>query len=108
MLVENGQKLHESGRFVNQQWLWFNVAAMVAAIIGGQLVQRLPPDVGPARRGGASSASRHSCVITGALFLIPEQKVAINLQGMRNTFDGLMASFQRRELWIIAGFMFLY
>ena len=28
VLVENGQKLGESGRFVNQQWLWFNVAAM--------------------------------------------------------------------------------
>src|SRR6202167_2217021 len=43
VLVQNGQKLHESGRFVNQQWLWFNVAAMAAAIVGGQLVQHLSP-----------------------------------------------------------------
>jgi len=41
VLVENGQRLHESGRFVNQQWLWFNIAAMAAAILGGQLVQHL-------------------------------------------------------------------
>src|ERR1700740_1760788 len=34
VLVENGQKLHESGRFVNQQWLWYNIAAMTAAIVG--------------------------------------------------------------------------
>src|SRR3984957_18049335 len=31
VLVENGQRLHESGAFVNQQWLWFNIAAMAAA-----------------------------------------------------------------------------
>ena len=31
VLVENGQRLHESGSFVNQQWLWFNIAAMAAA-----------------------------------------------------------------------------
>jgi MFS family permease len=39
MLVENGQRLGESGRFVNQQWLWFNVAAMASAIGGGALAQ---------------------------------------------------------------------
>src|ERR1700692_187476 len=43
VLVENGQRLHESGTFVNQQWLWFNIAAMAAAVGGGQLVQRLSP-----------------------------------------------------------------
>ena len=40
VLVENGQRLGDSGRFVNQQWLWFNAAAMIAAIMGGQLAQR--------------------------------------------------------------------
>ncbi|HXW31269.1 MAG TPA: hypothetical protein VEK55_18050 [Xanthobacteraceae bacterium] len=41
VLVENGQRLRASGRFVNQQWLWYNIAAMAAAVVGGQLVQRL-------------------------------------------------------------------
>ena len=52
VLVENGQRLGESGRFVNQQWLWFNVAAMVASILGGELVQRLSPSCGAAYRRG--------------------------------------------------------
>ena len=43
ILVENGQRISESGTFVNQQWLWYNIAAMTAAIVGGQLVQRLAP-----------------------------------------------------------------
>src|SRR6202167_5685580 len=32
VLVENGQRLQESGTFVNQQWLWYNIAAMTAAL----------------------------------------------------------------------------
>ena len=43
VLVENGQRLHESGTFVNQQWLWANISAMAAAIIGGELVEHLAP-----------------------------------------------------------------
>jgi predicted MFS family arabinose efflux permease len=107
VLVQNGQKLHESGRFVNQQWLWSNIAAMAAAIIGGQLVQRLPPD-SALHVGAAIVGVTPFLVIVGTLFLIPEQKVSINLQGMKSTLDGLLASFKRRELWIIAFFMFLY
>jgi MFS family permease len=107
VLVEYGQKLHESGRFVNQQWLWSNIAAMAAAIVGGQLVQRLPP--GSALHVGAAIVGvTPFLVIIGTLFLAPEQKVSINLQGMKDTLEGLLASFKRRELWIIAVFMFLY
>ncbi len=107
VLVENGQRLRESGRFVNQQWLWFNVAAMAAALVGGQLVQHLPPasalHVAAAIVGVAPLA-----VIFGTLFLIPERKVAIDLAGMRATARGLLAAFKRRELWVIALFIFLY
>jgi MFS family permease len=107
VLVQNGQKLQQSGRFVNQQWLWSNMAAMAAAIVGGQLVQRLPP--GAALHAGAAIVGvTPFLVIIGTLLFVPEQKVDINLQGMRDTLDGLLAAFRRRELWIIAVFMFLY
>jgi predicted MFS family arabinose efflux permease len=107
VLVQNGQKLRESARFVNQQWLWSNVAAMAAAIIGGQLVQHLPP--GSALHAAAAIVGLAPfLVIIGTLFLIPEQKVTINLQGMKDSLDGLLAAFRRRELWIIAVFVFLY
>jgi MFS family permease len=107
VLVENGQKLSESGRFVNAQWLWFNVAAMAAAIVGGQLVQHLPP-ASALHAAAAIVGVAPLAVIAGTLFLIPEQKVAINLAGMRDTARGLVAAFQRRELWVIAVFIFLY
>jgi MFS family permease len=107
VLVENGQRLHESGSFVNQQWLWFNIAAMAAALLGGQLVERLSPD-GALHGAAAIIAVAPLLVIGGALFLVPEKKASINLQGMKDTFAGLKESFRRRELWLIAGFLFLY
>ena len=32
----------------------------------------------------------------------------INVEGMKETLGGLRATFKRRELWIIAVFIFLY
>jgi MFS family permease len=107
VLVENGQRLHESGTFVNQQWLWFNIAAMAAAILGGQLVEHLSP-AGALHGAAAIIAVAPLAVIAGTLFLVPEQKVSVNLQGIKETLAGFKASFQRRELWLIAGFLFLY
>ncbi|HUI14039.1 MAG TPA: MFS transporter [Xanthobacteraceae bacterium] len=107
VLVEHGQRLSESGTFVNQQWLWYNIAAMVAAIVGGQLVQHLQPTtalhVAAAIVGCAPFA-----VIGGTFFLISEHKAKADLKAMKHTFHGLMAAFRRRHLWIVAAFVFLY
>jgi MFS family permease len=107
LLVENGQRLHESGTFVNQQWLWFNIAAMAAALLGGQLVQHLSP-AGALHSTAAIVAVAPLVVIVGTLLLVPEKKVAVNIAGIKATFESLKASFRRRELWLIAGFLFLY
>jgi MFS family permease len=107
VLVENGQRLSESGVFVNQQWLWYNIAAMSSALIGGQLVQYLAP--ASALHAAAAIVAVAPCVVViGAVFLIPEKKAAVNLAGMKRTFGGLMKAFERRELWIVAVFIFLY
>ena len=107
VLVENGQRLRATSRFVNQQWLWYNVAAIAAAAAGGQLVQHLSPQ--QALHGAAAIAAfAPVAAVAGALLLIPERKVSINIEGMKDTFQGFKSSFQRRELWLIAGFLFLY
>jgi MFS family permease len=107
VLVENGQRLNESATFVNQQWLWFNVAAMAAAIVGGQLVQRLPPATALHVAAGIVAVAPFA-VIVGTLALIPERRVGASVQGMRRSLDGLLAAFKRRELWLVAVFIFLY
>ena len=107
VLVENGQRLRESGTFVNQQWLWYNIAAMTAAILGGQLVQNLPPTTA-VHSAAAVVAGAPLLVIFGTVFLIPEKKVPMNIHGMKHTLEGLSSTFRRRHLWIIAAFIFLY
>ena len=107
VLVENGQRLSESGTFVNQQWLWYNIAAMTAAIVGGQLVQHLTPTAALHVAAAIVGVSPFA-VVFGTIFLIPEKKTTVNLQGMKDTLRGLMAAFERRQLWIVAGFIFLY
>jgi predicted MFS family arabinose efflux permease len=107
VLVENGQRLQESGTFVNQQWLWYNIAAMTAAILGGQLVQRLAPTAA-LHAAAAVVSCTPLLVIFGTLFLIPEKKAPMNIQGMKHTLEGLSSAFQQRHLWIIAAFIFLY
>jgi MFS family permease len=107
VLVENGQRLHESGTFVNQQWLWFNIAAMAAALIGGELVQHLSP-AGALHGAAAIIAVTPLAVIVASWFLVPERKAKTDMAGMRGTLAGLKASFRRRELWLVAVFIFLY
>jgi predicted MFS family arabinose efflux permease len=107
VLVENGQRLKESGTFVNQQWLWYNIAAMAAAILGGQLVQNLAPTSALHIAAGVITCAP-LLVIFGTVFLIPEKKARINIEGMKHTLEGLGTAFRRRHLWIIAAFIFLY
>ena len=107
VLVENGQRLRESGTFVNQQWLWYNIASMTAAILGGQLVQNLPPTTA-VHSAAAVVAGAPLLVIFGTVFLIPEKKGPMNIHGMKHTLEGLSSTFRRRHLWIIAAFIFLY
>jgi MFS family permease len=107
VLVENGQRLHESGAFVNQQWLWFNIAAMAAAILGGELVQHLAP-AQALHTAALIVGLAPFLVIFGTLFLIDEKRSPINVQGMKATLHGLVVAFRRRELLIVAAFIFLY
>jgi len=107
VLVENGQRLGESGRFVNQQWLWFNAAAMAAAVIGGQLAQRLSPTSALHAAAGIVALAPVA-VLFAIVFLIPETKTRIDVPALRRTFGSLTAAFRKRELWIVGIFLFLY
>jgi hypothetical protein len=107
VLVENGQRLGASGQFVNQQWLWFNLASMIAAILGGQLVQRLPA-ASALHAAAAIIAAAPLAVLFATVFLITEDKTRADLGGLRRTFTGLAEAFNKRELWVIAAFLLLY
>jgi MFS family permease len=107
ILVENGQKFGASDAFVNQQWLWFNIAAMASAFIGGQLVQRMTPE-GALHGAAAIIAVAPLAVVFAGWFLIREPVTRINLPEMKRTFLSLWAALSLRELWLIASFLFVY
>ena len=107
VLVENGQRLRASDAFVNQQWLWFSIAAMASAFIGGQLVERLTP-AGALHAAALIIAFAPLAAIFGALFLIDEAPSRLDFAEMKRTFGGLLTAFTFRDLWVIGLFLFLY
>jgi len=107
ILVENGQRFGASDAFVNQQWLWFNIAALASGFIGGQLVERLSPP-GALHAAAAIIAVAPLAVVFAGWFLISEPRSRIDLPEMKKTFASLLAAFTVRELWFVGAFLFLY
>jgi hypothetical protein len=107
ILVENGQRLGASDAFVNQQWLWFNIAALASGFLGGQLVERLSP--GAALHAAAAIiAVAPLAVVFAGWFLISEPNSRIDLPELKKTFASLLAAFTLRDLWLVGAFLFLY
>jgi MFS family permease len=107
VLVENGQRLGVSDSFVNQEWLWFNIAAVASALLGGVLVEHLSP-TGALHAAAWIVGIAPLLAVFGSLFLIDEQRSHADLAQLKATFQALLATFRRRELWLVGGFLFLY
>jgi MFS family permease len=106
LLVETGQKHNASASFVNQQWLWFNIAQMISVLIAGYLIEILSP-IG-ALHVAAAMAAIAPLAIIGGVWLIEEPRAGIDLAALRERLDALIAVFRSRNLLFVAGFLFLY
>jgi MFS family permease len=107
LLVENGHDFSASAAFVNQQWLWFNVAQVGAALLGGALIEYFPPTTA-LHASAAIVAVTPLCVIATASFLVEEERAPGSIVAMKAAFRALLLTFKKRELWLIAGFLFVY
>jgi MFS family permease len=107
LLVENGQKHRSSAAFINQQWLWFNVAVMVASLAGGELIEILSP-AGAFHAAATIAAVAPIAVVVSSIALVDEQRAPINLTELKRALQGFIATFRSRTLWLIAGFLFCY
>ena len=106
LLVETGQKTNASGGLVNQQWLSFNVAQLVAALAAGYLIEYLTP-LG-AVHAAAWIAAIAPLAIIGGVWLVPEDRASIDIAALRERMRALVSVFRNRDLWFVAGFLFLY
>lgn len=106
LLVEVGQRHDASPRFVNQQWLWYNIAQMAAVLAAGGLLEVLPP-LG-ALHAAAWLAGLAPLAVLACIGLIREERARMDLPALRVRFGALLAAFRMRNLWLVAGFLFLY
>jgi len=107
LLVENGQRYGASAAFVNQQWLWFNVALMVASLIGGQLIEWLSP-AGAFHASVVLAAVAPVAVLASTVALVDESRAPMNTEALRQALKGFLGTFRSRTLWWVAAFLFLY
>jgi MFS family permease len=106
LLVENGRQLDASAAFVNQQWLWFNVAAMGASLLGGWLIEVYSPQ--GALRAAAWIAAATPLAVLACLTLVHEERSRYGQSEFRRRVGGLLAAFRSRTLLLIAAFLFGY
>jgi MFS family permease len=106
LLVENGQRLRASAAFINQQWLWFNVAVMAASLLGGELIEYLSP--AGALHVALGIAAALPIAAIASIALVDEQRTGINTAEFRHALRGFLDTFRSGTLWLIAGFLFLY
>ena len=106
LLVETGQKTNSSARFVNQQWLWYNIALMITTLIAGYLIEVLSP-LG-ALHAAAAIAAVAPLAIVGGVWMIEEPRARIDLEALRERLHALVSVFRNRDLGLVACFLFLY
>src|SRR5262249_54269682 len=106
LLVENGQRTRASAAFINQQWLWFNVALMAASVIGGELIEYLSPAGALHVALGIAAAVPVAAIIS--IKLVHEERAGLDIAELRHALRALLDTFRSRPLWLVAGFLFLY
>jgi MFS family permease len=106
LLVENGQRLNASDAFVNQQWMWFNIALAAASLVGGWLIEIL--SAANALRAASWIAAAAPIAVVVSLRLVHEERARMDRAGFVEGLSALLAAFRSRALWFIGGFLFCY
>ena len=107
VLVENAQRFNAANTFVNQQNLWFEIAAIGVSLLGGALVQWLTP-LSAVHVAVLIAGVAPILVMFGTLTLIEEEKTAISLEGLKRSVRSLRSALGMRHLWVLALFLFFY
>src|SRR5262245_58022469 len=97
LLAENSQTFGRSSLFVGQQWLWFNIAIMVSAFLGGVLVERLSPAAALQVAAGIAAIAPVA-VIVGSLLLLEEPRTTINRAELQRTLQSTIAALKSTRL----------
>lgn len=104
LMVEQGLRLGRVKQFQGQQWLWLNIAAFMAALLGGWLSHALDP-AEAVHTGAMIVIGAPAALMLVALFLVKEDKTAFDSAQMRRTAWKIGTALKSRALWTVAGFL---
>lgn len=105
VLVENGNRLGTAGKFLNQQWLWYNLAAVGASLGGGWLAEHMAA-TSAFHTAALAAALLPALVMFGAWFLVAEQKAPpVALSRERFKLPDVLKS---KTFWITMLFLFVW
>jgi predicted MFS family arabinose efflux permease len=103
LMVENGRRLGLTGAFQSVQWASLYASAILVGIGGGWLAER---------RGIAGAFLLAACfpllslAITAAV--VREPRASADGAALRARLQVVRAALRARELWLVAGFIFLF
>ena len=107
IMVEHGKRSGLSGTLINQQWLWFNVAAVFVSAGGGFIAQHGTASVG--YRLAAVVAAAGPCLIALSCWsLVSEQRQTSSRPPLRAGLEAIRSAGRSRQLWIVGIFLVLY
>ena len=107
LLAENGRTYGQSSLFVGQQWLWFYIAIMASALVGGELVEHLTAATA-LKASAAIAAVAPVAVLLATPLLLKEPRRRADRVTFRETLQGLRSALKSRSLYLVAAFLFLY
>src|ERR1700744_1725352 len=98
LLAENGRTFQQSSLFVGQQWLWFYVAIMASAFMGGELVEYLSAS-SALKVAAAIAAVAPIAAVIATLLLLNDPRSPASREAFRDTLQGIFVALQSRRLW---------
>jgi hypothetical protein len=103
LMVENGKPLGLTGAFQSVQWGALSAASILVGLGGGYLAER---------RAFAAAFALVACFpivsLLMAVFVVREPPARPNLEGFGETKEAIRRALGRRDLWVVAGFIFCW
>ena len=103
LMVENGKPLGLTGTFQSVQWAALSASSILVGIAGGYLAEH---------RAFAAAFALVACFplisLLMAWLVVQEPPARPNLEGLGETWAALRQATGRRDLWLVAGFIFFW
>jgi MFS family permease len=103
LMVENGKPLGLTGTFQSVQWAALSASSILVGVAGGYLAEH---------RAFGAAFGLVACFplisLLMAWLVVQEPPARPNLEGLGETWAALRQATGRRDLWLVAGFIFFW